>query len=178
MTLTEAKLKVVCDWSKPQNIRDTRSFLGFVNYYRRFFKNFVGTAGPLMDLFRKRVPWQWGPYQQQAFQQLKGDLCIVLVFLFPDPNLTYTMVTGAFGTTAGGVLMQHQVARLQPLAFLSRQLKPTEYSYSTYERELAIVAYYLQSWRHYLEGCPRGVTVITYHQPLIRYMSQPVLSRV
>ena len=39
MTPTEAELKVVRDWSKPQNIRDIRSFLVFTNYYRRFVKN-------------------------------------------------------------------------------------------------------------------------------------------
>ena len=49
--------------------------------------------------------------------------------------------------------------------------------YSAYERELAAVAYCLQSWRHYLEGCSGGVIVIMDHQPLIRYMYQPVLSR-
>ena len=74
--------------------------------------------------------------------------------------------------------MQDQGNGLQPLAFLSRQLKPTEQRYSAYERELAAVAYCLQSWRHYLEGCPGGVTVVTDHQPLTHYMDQPVLSRV
>ena len=67
MTPTEAKLKAVRDWSKPQNIKDIRSFLGFANYYRRFVKNFASVAGPLTDLTRKGVPWQWGRYQQQAF---------------------------------------------------------------------------------------------------------------
>ena len=31
MTPTKAKMKVVHDWFKPQNIRDIRSFLGFAN---------------------------------------------------------------------------------------------------------------------------------------------------
>ena len=74
--------------------------------------------------------------------------------------------------------MQDQGNGLQPLAFLSRQLKPTEQRYSAYERELAAVAYCLQSWRHYLEGCPSGVTVVMDHQPLTHYMDQPILSRV
>ena len=46
MTPIEAKLQIVCDWSKPQNIRDVRSFLDFVNYYWRFVKNFAGVVGP------------------------------------------------------------------------------------------------------------------------------------
>ena len=62
--------------------------------------------------------------------------------------------------------------------FLSRQLKHTEQRYSAYERELAAVAYCLQSWRHYLEGCLGGVTVATDHQPLTHYMDQLVLSQV
>ena len=47
--------------------------------------------------------------------------------------------------------MQDQGDGLQPLAFLSRWLKPTEQRYSAYERDLATIAYCLQSWWHYLE---------------------------
>ena len=103
-------------------------------------------------------------------------LCAAPVLQFPDPKLPYTVVTDASGTAAGGVLMQDQGDGLRPLAFLSRRLKPTEQRYSAYERELAAVAYCLMSWRHYLEGCPGGVTVVTDHQPLVRLMEQQVLS--
>ena len=125
------------------------------------------------------MQWQWGPYQRRAFQQLKEALCPAPVLLFPDPKLPYTVVTDASGTAAGGVLMQDQDQGdgFQPLTFLSRRLKPTEQRYSAYERELAAVAYCLQSWRHYLEGCPGGVTVVTDHQPLVRIMDQQVLTR-
>ena len=140
---TEAKLKAVQDWAKPQNFRDIRSFLGFANYYKRFVKNFASVLGPLTDLTRKNVPWHWGPYHRQAFQQLKEALCIAPVLLFPDPRLPYTMVTDASGSATGGVLMQDQGNGLQPLAFLSRQLKSMEQRYSAYERELAAVAYCL-----------------------------------
>ena len=177
MTPTEAKLKAVRDWSVPQNIKDIRPFLGFANYYRRFVRNFAEIADPLTSLTRKDAVWQWGPFQRRAFQQLKDMLCAAPVLQFPDPKLPYTVVTDASGTAAGGVLMQDQGDGLRPLAFLSRRLKPTEQRYSAYERELAAVAYCLMSWRHYLEGCPGGVTVVTDHQPLVRLMDQQVLSR-
>ena len=73
--------------------------------------------------------------------------------------------------------MQDQGSGLRPLAFMSRALKPTEKRYSAYERELAAVAYSFQTWRHYLEGCPGGVTVVTDHKPLTLLMDQQVLSR-
>ena len=66
--------------------------------------------------------------------------------------------------------MQDQGDGFQPLTFLSRRLQNTEQRYSVYEQELVVVAYCLQSWRHYLEGCPSRVTVITDHQSLVNLM--------
>ena len=88
---------------------------------------------PLTSLMRKDVEWQWGPYQRRTFQQLKNALCAAPVLLFPDPKLPYTIVTNAFTIAAGGALMQDQGDRLQPVAFLSRCLKPTEQRYNVYE---------------------------------------------
>ena len=131
--------------------------MGFVNFYQRFVKSFVEIADPLTSLTKKDVEWQWGPYQRRSFQQLKESLCVAPILLFLDLELPYTIVTDASSTAAGGVLMQDQGNGLQPLAFLSRWLKPTEERYNAYERELAVVAYCLQSWCHYWEGCSGGV---------------------
>ena len=84
-----------------------------------------------------------GPYQRRTFQQLKEALCAMPVLLFPNPKLPYTVVTDAFGTATGAVLMQGQGDGLQPIVFLSRQRKPTEQRYSAYERELVAVTYCL-----------------------------------
>ena len=143
MTPTEAKLKAIQDWATPEDIKCVRSFLGFVNYYRRFVQNFATIMDPLTSLTRKDVEWKWGPYQWCAFQQLEEALCAALFLLFPDPELPYTIVTNASNTTAIGELMQDQGEGLQPLAFLSRQLKPIGQRYSAYERELAAIAYFL-----------------------------------
>ena len=178
MTPTEAKMQAIRDWATPQNVHDVRAFLGFANYYRRFIRDFAGLASPLTDLTKKGTTWQWGPYQRHAFLALKDAYCNAPLLLFPDPALPYTVSTDASEIAAGGVLLQDHGKGLQPLAFVSRRLKPTEQRYGAYERELAAMAYCLQSWRHYLEGCPGGSTVLTDHQTLTRLMDQQVLTRV
>ena len=166
------KAEAIQDWVTPKDVKDVRTFLGFTNYYKRFVQNFATIMEPLTSLMRKYVEWQWGPYQWCAFQQLKETLCAAPILLFLDPKFPYTIVTDASGTTVGGVLMQDQGDGLQPLAFLSRQLKPTEQRYNTYEWEPAIAVYCLQSWRHYLGGRLGGVIVVTDHQPLVHIMDQ------
>ena len=102
---------------------------------------FAEVAHPLTELTKKGVEWQWGLYQKEAFRQLKQKLCEVPILRYLDPKLLYIMVTDASGAAVGCVLMQDQGEGLQPLAFMSKVLKPLERRYSTYERELAAVAY-------------------------------------
>ena len=61
---------------------------------------------------------------------------------FPNLKLPYTMVTDASGVAVGGVLMQDQGEGLQPIAFMSKALKPSERRYLAYEHELNAIAYY------------------------------------
>ena len=81
--------------------------------------------------------------QQRGLQRAARSRAGTYVSATPPHQLPYTMVTDASRSATGGVLMQDQGNGLQPLAFLNRQLKPTEQRYSTYERELAAVAYCL-----------------------------------
>ena len=177
MALTEQKLKAVREWEWPRDVTSLCSFLGFANYYRRYVQGYAHMANPLTELIKKGVPFQWGPYQRRAFAQLKDALCTASILQYPDPSLPYVVVMDVSQFVVGGVLMQDCGDGLHPLAFLSRRLKPTEQRYSAYERELAAIAYSFLAWRHYLEGCPGGVTVMTDHQPLTFLMQQQVLSR-
>ena len=97
---------------------------------------------------------------------------------YPDPDLEYTVITDASKIAVGGTLMQDHGEGLRPIAFMSRTLNPAERKYSAYERELAAMAFCFVKWRHYLEGCPGGVKLITDHKTLTSLMSQEVLSRV
>ena len=178
MSPSEAKIRAVEEWDTPQDVKDVRSFLGFANYYRRYIHQFAEVAHSLTNLTKKGVDWQWGPYQKETSCQLKQTLCEVTILQFPNPKLPYTVVTDASGAVVGSVLMQDQGEGLQPLASMSKALKPSERRYSAYEGELAVVAYCFLQWRHYLEGCLGGVNVVTDDQPLTLLMQHATLSRV
>ncbi len=50
--MEEEKIEAVRDWSEPQSVRDIQVFLGFVNFYRRFIRNFSRIATPLTSMLR------------------------------------------------------------------------------------------------------------------------------
>ncbi len=76
------KVSVVQGWSAPKTVRQVRSFLGFVGYYRRFIKDFSKIAKPLNQLLvgsgrprgRGSPPVAWDSACDVAFQRLKQEL--------------------------------------------------------------------------------------------------------
>ena len=68
------KVKAVAEWKVPRNKKELQSFLGFLNFYRRFIRDFSKIAKPLHILMGKQ-DWYWDHAQQKAFDDLKVMLC-------------------------------------------------------------------------------------------------------
>jgi len=53
------KVAGVCDWPIPENWTDVQAFIGFINFYRRFIRDFSTIARPLFDLTCSDQAWNW-----------------------------------------------------------------------------------------------------------------------
>jgi hypothetical protein len=169
------KVTAIKQWTEPKNITELRSFLGLANYYRRFVRDFSKIAAPLTWLLKKDVPYQWTVDHQRAFDNLKSALSTTPVIISPDPDKPYLLTTDASDTAIGAVLTQDLGHGQQPIAFESRKLTPAERNYPTHDKEMLAIVHALKIWRHYLEGA--NLKVITDHNSLIHFNSQPNLSR-
>ena len=65
------RIKVIQDWPVPTNLTEVRAFLGTCGVLRIFIKNYTLVARPLIQLTRKGVPFEFGPSQLDAFEELK-----------------------------------------------------------------------------------------------------------
>ena len=55
--IDQAKIQAILEWEPPTKVMELRSFLGLVNYYRRFIKSYLAIAAPLTDLLKKNLAW-------------------------------------------------------------------------------------------------------------------------
>lgn len=138
------KVQDVLDWPFLRTIKQLRGFLGLTAYYRKFIKGYGTIAKPLTTLLQKGK-FGWNQEAQQAFTTLKKALT-TLVFALPDFTKTFEIETDALGTGIGVILMQEE--RL--LACFSKALGLKAQSYSTYEKELMVVAEAIKRWSFYL----------------------------
>jgi hypothetical protein len=89
LEVDEEKIKAVCEWVPPQNVRQVRSFLGLAGFYQRFVKYFSTIAAPINELTKKEVPFNWGEGQEKAFEELKMKLTTAPLLALPDFGKTF-----------------------------------------------------------------------------------------
>jgi hypothetical protein len=142
------KVQAVVEWNRPNNVIEIRNFLGLACYYRRFVEGFSCLAIPLTCLTQKGVKFEWFEECEQSFQKLKRQLVTTPILTIPDGSVGLTIYSDASKKGLGCVLMQYG----RVVAYASRQLKPYEQNYPTYDMELAAVVFALKIWRHYLYG--------------------------
>ncbi|CAI7913786.1 unnamed protein product [Closterium sp. NIES-53] len=165
------KLDTVKAWHPPTELQ---SFLGFVNYVRRFVLDMAHLTAPLTDLLRKGVAFTWGEKEHAAFSTLKNLLCSPPVLRIADPHRPFEVVTDASDIAIGAVLLQDFGNGLQPIAYESRKLHPPEKNYVIHDREMLAIVHAFKVWRCYLTGA--DMTVRTDHESLQYLRAQPHLN--
>ena len=167
-----AKVQAVTEWPVPQNLHDVRSFLGFVQFYRRFIAGLSGIATPLTELSKKDVQFVWSAACQKDFQTLKEKLTTapILQLPSPDPDHPFFIRTDASDFALGGELSQDQGQGRRVIAYESRKLNAAERNYSAYDKEALAVVHAALTWRCYLEG--RQVTLLPDHAALMYLLRQ------
>ncbi|KAL0293695.1 UNVERIFIED_CONTAM: Retrovirus-related Pol polyprotein from transposon [Sesamum calycinum] len=74
LRMDKSKVQAIQDWEPPRKVSEQRSFLGLVNYYRRFIKGYSSMAAPLTDLLKKNRAWVWDARCQDAFESEVEEL--------------------------------------------------------------------------------------------------------
>jgi len=138
--MQKEKVKGVLNWLAPQNIKEVQKFLGLVNYYRRFIKDFTRLAAPLHVLVKKEQKWKWKREQEEAFEKLKMVFTIEPVLAIPDINKEMRVETDASDYAMGEVLLtKYEDGKWRLVVFISKSLNATEQNYEIHDKEMLAV---------------------------------------
>jgi transposase InsO family protein len=175
------KTAALKEWPVPKDVRETRKFLGFGGYYRRYIANYSDIARPLNDLLQgqptKRNPerrilapvFVWTGECQKAFDSIINQLCSAPILAYADYTKPFELHTDASGVGLGAALYQMNMfqgkERLMPVAFASRSLSKSEKNYPAHKLEfLALKWAVTEKFQDYC--CSGKVRVLTDNNPL------------
>ncbi|XP_045455951.1 uncharacterized protein K02A2.6-like [Melitaea cinxia] len=72
---TEDKVNDIKNSLRPTDVSSLRTFLGMINYYQQFIPNLASKLNPLYRLLQKDTKFTWSTSCEQAFQELKKEIC-------------------------------------------------------------------------------------------------------
>ena len=160
-----AKVQAILDVRNPQSRSELQSFLGLVNYYRKFIPNMSTLVSPLNQLLSKDTPWYWSPECKGSFQALKDTLALSSVLAHYSPKLEVQLAVDASPVGLGAVISHiTEDGTERPIAYASRSLTKAERNYSVIEKEALAIIFGIRKLQQYLYG--RKFTLLTDHQPL------------
>ena len=136
-----AKIDLVKNFPTPKSQQEVRSFLGLVNYYRRFVKNFSAIAAPLNALLKNQVKFDWNQFADRSFQTIKAALTTAPILAYPDFSRQFILYTDASNQAIGYILGQKdEQGKETVIAYGGRALPGAELRYLITEKEtLALV---------------------------------------
>ena len=128
----------------PTDKQGIRRFLGAINYLSKFCPQLSSVTQPLRNLTREDTPFLWSTKHQQAFDEAKALATSAPCLVYYDVNAPVVLQVDASDYGLGAALPQPNKqhdgstldkSSLQPIAYSSKSLVPTEQRYAQIEKE-------------------------------------------
>ena len=165
-------MSAVQEFPKPKTVSDLRSFLGLVNFQRKFIRDCAVIAKPLTRLLGgpDKKCLSWTEEMDKSFQLLRDAIAAPVELAYPDYDSSHRiqLATDASGYGAGAYLSQVQDGEERVIAYASMSFSSAQCQYSTIERELAAIRWAVHNFRGFLYCVP--FVLFTDHKPLV-YMN-------
>ena len=101
---TPEKVAAITNAPLPKNVQQLRSFLGLLNYYRKFLPNLATIVQPLNELLQKNKKWLWTAKCTQAVKTAKDLLMASNLLVHYDLSLPLKLATDASQYGLGAVI--------------------------------------------------------------------------
>ena len=176
MCMNSIKLKAIKKWSKSTSVKEVQAFLRFVNYNRKFIKNYFKKVISLINLTIKDKPWNWEIKKRQAFERLR-DVCLQQSILqMFNSKKSIRIETNASNLIIDVCLNQEKEDKQHLVTYFSKKFSSTKQNYDIHDKELLAIIISLKIWKIYVEKAFE-LTIYTNHKNLLQFTIIKQLNR-
>ena len=143
------------DMPRPRSVKQLRSFLGMVNYYRDFMGSDYSRVTKCLHRLTSKASSlnDWGKEHDEAFAVVKEKVDKARTLHMPDWSKPFILATDWSEHGIGAVLSQLDDKGVeQPILFASRTLNEAESRYSSYDGECLAAVWAMSRFRYFLTG--------------------------
>ena len=131
LEVDKAKIEVIQNLPLPTTLRDLRSFLGHVGFYRKFIRDFAKISKPLTTLFARIKTFFIDKEGERAFKMLKLALIEAPILQSPNWDLPFEIMCDASDYAVEAVLRQRIDKKPTTIWYASKTLAEAQMNYTT-----------------------------------------------
>lgn len=94
-TIDPERIHAIIELSLPKHKKGLQSFIGRINFVRRFIPNIANLLKPLTTMLKKDVPFSWTNEGKKNFELIKEALSSTPTLV--NPNFTKDFIMHAYG---------------------------------------------------------------------------------
>ena len=160
----------VVNFPKPKNVKELRSFIGMVNFQRKYIAHCSTISKPLTSWLgaSDKTLLNWTEDMEVAFGRLKEEMAKDIELAYPDysPDAPLMELSTDGSKHGGGAcLTQEQSGSPRVIAYGSTTFNRAQSKYGALELELAAIRWALSNMKSFLYGVP--FVLYTDHNPLV-----------
>jgi hypothetical protein len=165
--MNSEKVRAIVEWKTSNHLKEIQAFLEFVNFYKRFIKNFFKLVKSLIKLTRKDQFFHWFENCQIAFEQLKKLVIEALVLSYFSFELETFLESDSSDYVSVEILSQKENDDLiRSITYFSKILSSVECNYEIYDKELLTIIKCFEQWRAELQSIESSTNVLIDHKSL------------
>jgi hypothetical protein len=135
----------------PRSKKEVQSFLGRVNFLRRFIPNLEEIIKFITSMLRKGSEIKWTPEARKSFEDIKVALTKAPVLASPDYAKDFILFSFASEHTIVGVLLQKNEHNFErPIAYYNITLRDSPLKYDIMEKQAYALVKSLKEFRIYI----------------------------
>ncbi len=178
LCINSIKVKAIVNWTTFTNLKEVQDFVDFVNFYRRFIKNFSKLVKSFTQLTQKDTSFVWNKVCVEVFDNLKKQISSTSVLRHFDVKRQAILKIDAFNYVKDDILSQYNDENvLHSIVFYSKSMISAKCNYHIYDKKLLAIIRCFEHWRFKLEDTELFIQMFTDHQTLKIFMKNKQLTQ-
>lgn len=137
--------------SIPRSKKDIQSFLGKINFVRRFIPNFAELVKHITSMLKKGSEIKWNGVARKLFESIKKAIMEAPTLISPDYRKEFHLFSFASKDTIAVVLLQQDEAGHEhPVAFFNKNLRGAKQRHDIIEKQAYALIKSLKAFRVYI----------------------------
>ena len=151
VSIDPERIKAIEQIPLPHNKKGMQSFMGTINFVRRFVPDFAQIVKPLQQMVKQNAQFKWTEIEKNAFSKIKTVVAHAPSLKSLDFDKDFILYTFASDDSLAAVLTQKEDGGDEfPISFMSTGLQGAELNYPAIDKQAYVVFKAVNQFRPYI----------------------------